>query len=305
MPYRLKPQERVQSGIQRIALEQLERAAQALEREPPVEAVHELRRRCKKLRALVRLVRPALGERYTEENLRYRDLARRVAGQRDDQVLIETFEGLLAHYKPEIDKRQFTAIRQRLSDWRERSLADMPARETLIAGLSQAKEALNEWQLSTPGFDAVVGWEATYARGREALATARVSPTTEALHALRKRVKYHRYHCALLTALWSAPLKAREAEAHRLSDCLGEDHDLAVLAARLDHEAFSRVNPERLAALERLIQRRRDACQAEAWPLGRRLFAEPPKPMRKRLKRYWKIAHFESACHSDSAHARS
>ena len=41
-----------------------------------VEAIHDCRKRCKKLRGLVRLVRPALGDQYSDANATFRDAGR-------------------------------------------------------------------------------------------------------------------------------------------------------------------------------------------------------------------------------------
>ncbi|MCE3026458.1 CHAD domain-containing protein [Salinicola sp. DM10] len=309
MPYRLDLSQPLEDETRRIALEQIARARRALLEAPPVEAIHELRKRCKKIRALLRLVRPALGKRYARENRRFRDLARQVSGRRDEQVLLETFDALLAHYRDEIDRRHYTAIRARLKARRERTLADELGGEgkggegkggegkvgsegavdtaALEAALDEARQAVLGWRLKGPQRDA---WQAglamTYRRLDDAGETAAEEGSVVALHEWRKRVKYHRYHCELLRSLWKAPLTVRAEEAHRLSDLLGDDHDLAMLAAALDDADMQRISAERRQALGSLVARRRLSLQRSAMPLGTRLAAESPKALSKRFKRY-------------------
>ncbi|WP_110674831.1 CHAD domain-containing protein [Salinicola sp. RZ23] len=289
MPYRLDLSQPLEDEIRRVALEQIARARRALAEEPPVEAIHELRKRCKKIRALLRLVRPALGKRYARENRRFRDLARQVSGRRDEQVLLETFDALLAHYRSDVDRRHYSAIRGRLKARRERTLAGEGAVDNvaLEAALDEASQAVTSWRLQ--GVD-LAAWQAglvaTYQRLGQAGESAAEEGSVAAFHEWRKRVKYHRYHCELLRPLWRAELTVRAEEAHRLSDLLGEDHDLAMLAAALDDDDMQRLSAERRQALGSLVARRRLRLQGAAMPLGTRLAAESPKALGKRFKRY-------------------
>ena len=73
MPFKLLADEDVESGIRRVAYEQLDKCLDELD-DDSLEAhatVHQARKRCKKLRGLVRLVRPALGFAYSIENSWY------------------------------------------------------------------------------------------------------------------------------------------------------------------------------------------------------------------------------------------
>ena len=76
MPFRFKLTEPFEEGCRRIAREQIERAQCQLKAPgDPVAAVHETRKSLKRLRALLRLVRPALGEQtYREENAQLRSI---------------------------------------------------------------------------------------------------------------------------------------------------------------------------------------------------------------------------------------
>ena len=74
-------------------------------------------------------------------------------------------------------------------------------------------------------------------------------------------------------------LKAEAKESKRLSEVLGDDHDLAVLAGHVS-------DPELLE----LIGYRRAELLERASELGRLVYAEKPKAYRRRLGRYVVLA---------------
>jgi CHAD domain-containing protein len=74
------------------------------------EAVHEARKSLKRLRALVKISRPALGDaRYRRENAEFRQTGRLLSAARDAKVLIETLDGLLERARDELSPD--TAVR--------------------------------------------------------------------------------------------------------------------------------------------------------------------------------------------------
>lgn len=121
------------------------------------------------------------------------------------------------------------------------------------------------------------------------MAEAAEAGTFEAFHEWRKRVKYHGYHCRLLRRAWDAPMKARRDEIDDLASILGDHHDLAVMKQWLG-DATDLVDqaPGEVDAALALIERTRQSLEAEAWPLGRRVFAEKPKRLGARFETYWK-----------------
>jgi CHAD domain-containing protein len=80
MAYRFMLNEPIPQAERRIAHEQLNKACEQLDRADSAElgeAVHDVRTRCKKLRGLIRLVRPAMKDvEYRSANTAFRDAAR-------------------------------------------------------------------------------------------------------------------------------------------------------------------------------------------------------------------------------------
>src|SRR5512138_742089 len=97
MAYRLKLKEPLLKGVRRIAGEQLGNAAARLKSDSDIETcIHEARKSLKRTRALLRLVRPGLGDaRFREANARLRDIARGLSAARDRDVVRALLTGLL------------------------------------------------------------------------------------------------------------------------------------------------------------------------------------------------------------------
>jgi CHAD domain-containing protein len=293
MPYRFQSiDQTVTGGVRRIALEQIDGALSSLEQieDDPAEAIHDMRKRCKKLRSLIRLVRPAFPA-YAGENAAIRDAAGRFSAARDTTAMLQAYDGLCDAMADRLNRSDVAAIRRRLTADRKRAHADPTLGEQIAAcraALENARARIPGWSLTEEGFDAVEGGlRKSYKRARNAMQAARRSPTDASMHEWRKRVKHHRQHIRLLRDLWRRPLGAREQEADRLGDLLGDHHDLAVLYDRVaaEREAISEgADVDRFLALAR---ERQAALSSAAFTMGARLFGEKPKALTGRLRCYW------------------
>lgn len=293
----LQPDETLSEGIRRIAkglvdatLEEIENAAGA-----PEEAVHELRTNCKEMRGLLRLVRDELGhEIYKRENVFYRDLARRYSDRRDRWVFIETVRNELISEKtlgnhPVRELVESTRANL-LRDHRDKTAQGVPEGfDEAKKLLTSARKRIDDWPIEGNEFETIrKSIKRVYKRGRNRMADARESPTPEARHEWRKRVKYLYYQFGFLRNIWPGIIEEREDEQKQLSDYLGDDHDLAELGDRLRKNPELADGEEGLHAIEGLIANKMEYHQNGAWPLGEKLYAEKPKHFVKRLETYWK-----------------
>lgn len=290
MAYRLSIEDDVPSSVRTCAREQLARAAEQLERadEDPVKAVHEARKRLKKSRALLRLVRPALGKQaYRRENDLLRDAGLALSGTRDADVLVQTAGKLADHAAGRLPADIFDQLRDALAAEAAaaRSAGDgepVPELGSVIETLRAAELRVEAWPLDGADWETVlVGIGRAYSRGRDAFAVARATPEPELLHAWRKRAKDLWYHQRLIAPAWPDVLGAQAEAAHGLTELLGDDHDLAVLAARLSDETRPlppTVDADR-AALLALVEHRSHELRTAAADLGYRVYAESPKDL--------------------------
>ncbi len=295
MAYRIKRgDDGVQDALRRIAGEQIDRAIGEID-DDTLEfdvKIHQVRKRCKKMRGLLRLVRPAF-DGYRHENASFRDTARLLSGTRDADTLIATYDAVCDHFDRQTDRRAFGSIRARLT--REaREIRDSPetadrmsdARQAMIA----ARERARCWTLEETGFDAIGGGlRKTYRRARKRMQAAWAAPDDAALHEWRKRVKYHWYHARLLGKIAPPMMAPHETAADELSDLLGDHHDLAVLDARLAETPEDFGAKADLEAFRALMRQRKDALAAQSFEQGRLLLAERSGHLAKRWKGYWKL----------------
>jgi CHAD domain-containing protein len=153
--------------------------------------------------------------------------------------------------------------------------------------LGALRRRVRAWPLVNPGFGCLEpGLRRAYRDGKRSEAEAYAARTDEAFHEWRKRAKDLRYHVQLLGPAWSKPLEDLEKELHDLTDRLGDDHDLADLRQTLRR-------PRRQTGhVGRVIDRighRRSELQADASPLGARIYAEKPRRFSKRIESYWDV----------------
>jgi len=293
MAFRFRLAETFEEGCQRIAREQIERAqAQLKGPDDPVVAVHETRKSLKRLRALLRLIRPATGESvFHHENAQLRDIARILSSARDRQVLLETVAKLEAATSfPKKGLGQ--ALREALTatNGEQSPIFETAALRQAHGRLAEAKKRFARLHLAGHGFHSIgPGLEASYRRARRALRAAYVELTDEAFHEWRKGAQQHWRHMLLLTRAWPATLAARASESRSLSQLLGDDHDLALLVAFVRSEAGARLGAD-AAAIETAARRRQQELRAIAHPKGMRLFAESPKALHHSIAAYWDAA---------------
>jgi CHAD domain-containing protein len=284
--YRLHTGEPTPEGLRRIARGQLDRAHAELKGAPKRKlavAVHDTRKSLKRLRAAVRLGRGALGEgTYEQENRAFRDTGRRLAGVRDASVLIETLDELEQAVARELPSGATAGLREQLEAERKEALQSLKEDDVVIDAvvdeLEDARTRTATWTFDTDGFTAVEpGLRRIYRRGRKAMNAAAEEPSTENLHEWRKRVKDLWHAEQILRTASPKKMKKLARRTHRLSDLLGDDHDLAELRdyAATHRQCFDGRGAQ--VALVAVIDRRRKDLQREALSLGAKLYRRSPK----------------------------
>lgn len=293
MSYALKRKEPVQDALRRISREQIDKALGEIDDQSvdPHETVHQVRKRMKKVRALVRLFRKAF-DGYGDANRAARDAARRVSDLRDAKVHVDTFDGLVAPHREIVDGEALAPLRAALVEHRERLVREHLVEEERLdlvrADLLALRDAAEKWSLDEKGFDALRGGlEKTYGRARDAMEAAYEDPTPAAFHEWRKRVKYHRHHVRLSRKLWKGPFEALRDELKALTERLGDAHDLHEMSEALrglDADASDGAR----RVLRALADRRRAELHEAARPLGQKLLAAKKGELGDRMEAIWR-----------------
>lgn len=294
MSYRLKADETLDDGIRRIVRDEVDHAEKMLGKRGGAreEGVHEARKSFKKIRAVLRLVRPSLGATYKDENAWFRDAARELSELRDAQALLESFDQLQAAFARQMKADAFARIRDNLEEHRDtvgEADGDLGRRvKSVRADLKKARARMESWPKMGDGFDVVgPGLIKTFRRGRIAQAQAYKAATDEHFHEWRKRVKYHWYHVRLLQDMWPEVMKGCRASLNELSILLGDDHDLAVMRSKLaSFPDDLRASKDYLAFLALIDQRQTD-LRARAKLVGARIYSEKPGRLEDRMRNIW------------------
>lgn len=295
MSYRLKLKEPLAKGVRRIAVEQLSLAEQRLaEPDGATSAVHEARKALKRTRALLRLIRPALDEgRFTRENRRLAEIGRRLSLERDREVV----EALLAQLAAESNARGRAAaalldlvVTERAREAVDRAAIDKEAR----AALAKAKEHAARLDLAPGDWEHVgQGLVRSYKSGRKALARAIENPAdVEPLHDLRKACQVHWRQMLLLQRAWPEMLALRAQSAKEVSQILGDDHDIELLAAAITRHGDTLEAAHRAALTSYAEVRHRHLREAGLFK-AQQLFAEKPRRFARQIVELWQLARGE------------
>jgi len=254
------------------------------------EAIHDIRKRCKKIRAAWRLVRDELGDKeYKKRNRYYRDTARLISDLRDATAIIEALNTLEDQFGDTTYKSAFTEMRRALQKRRDDHLPVTDNRPEIMLEVEKRLEwgitHINPMTLQRKNWSKTVkSVTRTYKRAHRLYQDMKEDPSSENMHQWRKRTKYLRYELRMLKKVWPAMLNPWRKQLNALSDLQGNHHDLHELKAVM--RSMAEVSPETRRALMALATQHQEYCYALAMPLGQRLYAEKPKHFATRLKSY-------------------
>jgi CHAD domain-containing protein len=291
---KLKQGEAGTRGTRRIARWQVKSALKKLNRKATSDrAVHSARKELKKARATLRLIRDALGRAtYKKENAALRDAARPLSEVRDGRVLVDALNSLVEYSVAPAAALPLTnfkrALSRRRTELRHKILEESGPLRAARKALRDIRSRSEKWHVGRHGWSVLgAGLKRTYVSGRGAFTQAMATPTDEHLHEWRKQTKYFWYQLQVFAPLGPGPVAEMTEQAHQLADCLGDDHDLAVLHARAAQARELFPNAASHRALLQLIVRCRAGLQGKAMQLGRRLYAERPAVFTARVGKYW------------------
>ncbi len=256
--------------------------------------VHTARKKFKKSRAVLRLIRAGLGDKtYEREDNSLRKAGKPLSSVRDADVMIETLDGLLCHFRDQVRKGSFKTLRNKLvsrrRDLRKEILEKQNMMSQASASAKKLQKRIKDWPSLPDRFEILNrGLRDSYEQGWRDMKAVLVQVTDENLHEWRKSVKYLRYQLELLEHLWPPLIGEMVEQAHLLTDALGTDHDLVVLDELTQGELKESLKDGEAELLTALINQRRAELKIEALALGQRFYAEKPKQFSQRLKGYWK-----------------
>jgi CHAD domain-containing protein len=307
--FRLHPGEPLGPGLKRLGVEAIDEAISGFYEGEEMfgEAVHTTRKSTKRIRAMLRLVRYEVGEQvYQFENGWMRDTARLLSAVRTSSVLVRAVADIREMYGPLLAEGTFDEVLERTTIYRDRTeqrvMEDPEIVPRVVSNLERARGRYESWPTDAdakPVYGIGIrhdyraigpGLKATHARGRRQMVAAYRAPSPESFHRWRKRAKYLRHQMEILTPLWPEVIIGMALTLDRISELLGQDHDLAELLQTLADRPDLCPHPLERSLISALAEQRRADLQIASRILGRRIYAEAPSALAARMSAYWESA---------------
>jgi CHAD domain-containing protein len=290
MAFELDRRKHIDRQLRKIARRQLRRTIQALSAAGSGTlsgTVHESRKSVKKIRAVTAFLKAAGGRVPRKDRSRLKSAARTLSRVRDSAAIIDALERLHRKYPRHLPQHTYRILRRGLVDARDR--VEARARRDgcvgeVAAELEKTKDAARTW--SAPSIDwpaAIELLTESYRRSRKAMAHARSTGQSAAVHRWRKAVKTLWYQLRLVKPLTNR-VPALVNDMKRLETALGDDHNLVVLAATLRACPALRTMHAQIRQVDRLAIRMREPLRRRAFALGRRLHRRRPREFARWLR---------------------
>jgi CHAD domain-containing protein len=290
-----RAEENVSDGLVRIANTLIHGALSRIERPGSnrAEDLHRVRLAVKRLRALLRLARPAISETfYQRENGRLKTVADRLSHFRDITVSRQTLAKLAKDAPDQRSGKAFRELSARMVDagpdrvqfQHDRELALRRA----VESLAEAGQNFENMLVIGEGWQALgSGLQRIYRRARAGMLRAQACETADTFHHWRKQVKYFYYQLQMLKPIWPKRLGTIVRRLNKLEDKLGMDHDLAVLESVLrqspEHYGGKRAVKQVAACLERQSKKLRKETEC----LSREVFRDKPAKFVAKVEKRW------------------
>jgi len=291
LAYRFGLDESAESGLRRIAGEQVSKALKQLRNDQgEAKTIHESRKALKRLKALLNLVHSGLGKAtFKVEYGTARDVGRSLSILRDLEVMPATIAALRATSNPKVSEAEASILAaiDRAQGEADEQMHRGEMLSEAVDTLTQAQPRLAALTLRTDSFDTLAkGAASSLRRLRNEHDTAVASSDAELYHEWRKSAQLHWRHLKLLSEAWPDLVSARIRVVRALAGVLGLDHDLAVLSEFVDNMPKSRLSQSCRHAVTQSALTRQLALRAEARAYARLLFADKPKRFAAKLTTY-------------------
>jgi CHAD domain-containing protein len=188
--------------------------------------------------------------------------------------------------KPAYSRRQIAGYWSNLQG-ESASLIVAGGREALLSSAQLVDGVAQRMHMLPPSrlvrADLAKAVKRAYRTSRRAMTVATQERSRDRLHEWRKQVKYFASQLKFLSPLMHKGLGNTYQKSLRLADCLGDDHDLALL-----HDKIIQHRRSGGAAVDALVHRleqRRAKLQRKAYRRGRRLLDATARRLEARVRR--------------------
>jgi CHAD domain-containing protein len=285
----LQSRETLRNGLLRVVDELIDSLtnSQAHVSQNGEEDIHRVRTTIKRLRALLRLIRPAIDPAFfNRENARLRTAAALLSFARDAEVARGTLKTLPV--SDEIDREAVKSVLSGL-ETRVEPAADF---QGTIAEVNRHLEQtrLNFHRVKLRGSDREVleaGIRAVYRQGRRRMKAAIKQGQDNAFHRWRIRAKNLYYELQFLESVSAKRVGQIVSRLSELEDQIGHDHDAAVLRAWLKKQPETFGGDETVHRVVTCLDSQTRELRQKVVPLGRKIWRLNPRRFAQKIVRHW------------------
>jgi CHAD domain-containing protein len=252
------------------------------------QAIHRIRTTIKRLRALLRLIRPAVDTAFFDrENVRLRSAARLLSLARDSEVARDVLKTL-----PVSDQSTREAVNMVLPGLEkrvERAKTHEPNVTEVKRRLERTRQSFRQLKFRKADQEIIqAGIRRVYGQGRRRMKAAMQTGQETAYHRWRIRAKNLYYELQFLEPIRPKPLRRMVRRLSKLQDRLGLDHDLVVLRAELKKTPETFGGNEAVQRVVSCLDHQTHKLRREAQPLGAKIWGQKPRRFSRRLGRHWR-----------------
>jgi CHAD domain-containing protein len=288
----LKKDESLIGGIRRIASEIIIESIYLLKKPKDFDfSIHETRKNIKKLRTILRLLKFNIdSQNYHDFNTEFRDIGRKLSAIRDAEALIETIDKIKSR-KYSTKKSIANTKSQLLLNKDKISSAFLSNQEIQI--IIENLEVLEKkfYNIDFFGeeiFVFISGLKKTYSNCIKFMEICKNEGSDVDFHEWRKQVKYLWNSILLFQKTWNPVLSAYSNELHKLSDYLGDLHDISVLNDLILNDKIKLDSDDKNRLLS-IIENLKLKLKKSSFNLGIKLFLDNPAAFSKKLNKLWML----------------
>lgn len=282
MRYRLSPNGNFSSHLKRLVRSINDDIALALIRacRDPDVGVHEARKGCKEIRAILRLLKPNMEQsEFRDRQAFYRDISAKLSGNRDALVRQKTWQDLVSE-NPALEGRLSEEVAQFLSSQKELDPLEQKGRDyflDLALEVEKQSAAPKNWNLPKSLSDLVPNIKKIYQKARNTEKQAKNSNDIEHFHDFRKRSKDLFYCMRVLRPMFGKGFKSMVSELEELTETQGIANDHAVLMDYLsEHSQSLDLDDSEWEQVQGVIAKKLHGLQDHSHRRAKKLFSESP-----------------------------
>ncbi len=262
-------------------------------------AVPEVRKNYKKIRASLRLIRDDYSI-YKKENEFYRDEAKKVLAVQQAVAIVKAIDLINEQYSDRLYKNAFTELREKLENHQkkqiENALNENHIFQDMHQNLNDKCGTLKDSLTKAVSRDTMQsGLKRVYQRGRKAQENLSDAQTNEDFHELQKRVNYLDIQLGILSPIWPEMIDVWQSELKRLSQLLVTSEGLYQLSGFLQIDGNTGDKDNGGYLMNTLIEGHREQVQQHALLLAQKVYSLKPKHFLKFITAAWDAHESESA----------